>query len=307
MTETKRKGSQTLWYPRYPGDYQRKTSHLSLTEHGVYAVLLDHYYATGKPLPASAEQLQRICRAFEPHEVEAMHKIVASFFVRQKDGYHNNRADEELSKREEISEKRRIAANERYGKPKEPSKKARSKRGAIAPANARTATSTDNPESSDEDSLFEPPRNMTASEQATEDEMRAIHAAGKGVTRSEAMFSAWWEQFPRQRRGSKPSALKSWKRHVASGVDPQSILDGLASYLTSKDVAEGFACAGDVWLNKERWNDQPVQAGSINARIQPQRSRPMDGWLAAIEESAQQDAEHGGSGEASFPLLHPRS
>ncbi len=132
-----KKGSQTLWYPRYPGDYQRKTSHLSLTEHGVYAVLLDHYYATGQPLPANAMQLQRVCRAFEAHEVDAMHVVLRAFFVETAEGYRNARADEELSKRSEISGKRSDAASSRH-------QKVDAKAPANAPAIAHTATATVN-------------------------------------------------------------------------------------------------------------------------------------------------------------------
>ena len=92
------------------------------------------------------------------------------------------------------------------------------------------------------------------------------------------LFDLWWEKFPRQRRGSKTSALKSWKRIVATGVDPRLIHHGLGPYLTSKDVAEGYACAGDVWLNKERWNDHPIQAGANHASVH--RGRPNVGEQA---------------------------
>ncbi|AUD03456.1 DUF1376 domain-containing protein [Spirosoma pollinicola] len=36
--------SDRHWYPRYPGDYARKTAHLSLTEDGAYTKLMDWYY-----------------------------------------------------------------------------------------------------------------------------------------------------------------------------------------------------------------------------------------------------------------------
>jgi uncharacterized protein YdaU (DUF1376 family) len=106
--------STSIWYPRYVGDYQRKTSHLSLTEHGAYAMLLDHYYSTGKPIPASAEQVQRICRAFASHEAEAVQSVLNQFFELLEDGYHNKKADKELLKRSSISEKRQKAAYSKH-------------------------------------------------------------------------------------------------------------------------------------------------------------------------------------------------
>jgi uncharacterized protein YdaU (DUF1376 family) len=105
--------SDSLWYPRYVGDYKRKTSHLSMTEHGAYAMLMDHYYSTSKPLPTSVSVLKRICSAFEEVEVAAMNTVLAEFFTTSDGEYHHDRADEEILKRSEISKKRRNAVNSR--------------------------------------------------------------------------------------------------------------------------------------------------------------------------------------------------
>jgi len=102
------------WVSWYYGDYMRDTGHLSLVEDGAYRRLLDHYYATRKPLPAIAEQLQRICRAVADEEKEAVLIVVQQFFILEADGYHNRRADEEIAKALEISGKRRAAAKKRH-------------------------------------------------------------------------------------------------------------------------------------------------------------------------------------------------
>lgn len=123
------------WYPRYPADYAKKTRHLSLLQHGVYALLMDYCYSTGKPLPANAVQLHRICMAFDEAEQVACMEVVREFFELRDDGWHNARIDEELLKRSAISEKRSMAASSRYAK-------APAKAPANAPANADTSTST---------------------------------------------------------------------------------------------------------------------------------------------------------------------
>jgi uncharacterized protein YdaU (DUF1376 family) len=113
-----------VWYPRYVGDYQRKTGHLSMMEHGAYAMLLDHYYSTGG-LPANAEQLHRICRALADVEQAAVHSVVAQFFERVGDRLVNKKAEEQLAKRRDVSEKRAKAAFSKHAK-----------QAAIADANA---------------------------------------------------------------------------------------------------------------------------------------------------------------------------
>jgi uncharacterized protein YdaU (DUF1376 family) len=89
--------------------YDRKTAHLSLAQDGAYRRLLSHYYRTRKPLPANAEILLRVCRAFDDTEKAAVMLVVEEFFTLEDDGYHNRRADEELEKQAQVSEKRREA------------------------------------------------------------------------------------------------------------------------------------------------------------------------------------------------------
>lgn len=104
-----RRKSVSIWYPEYPGDYGRKTAHLSLAEHGAFLLLRQHYYSTGRPLPTNVGVLYRICRAFEGAERAAVDAVVAEFFTPEPDGYHNGRCDDELARRGDIREKRKAA------------------------------------------------------------------------------------------------------------------------------------------------------------------------------------------------------
>jgi uncharacterized protein YdaU (DUF1376 family) len=104
------------WYPRYYGDYMRDTAHLTLTEHGVYTILLDHYYATGAALPDDPKALIRVCRAYEEAERQAVLRIAADFFPVNGDGRrHNKRADREMIRMADHS-KRLSEAGRRGGK-----------------------------------------------------------------------------------------------------------------------------------------------------------------------------------------------
>jgi uncharacterized protein YdaU (DUF1376 family) len=107
-----------IWYAFHPNDYARDTAHLSMIEHGAYRLLLDHYYMSGVPLPASAMHLHRICRAFADDEQAAVHSVLQQFFTLTDDGWRHERVEAELAKSDDISEKRRRAAVLRHKKGK---------------------------------------------------------------------------------------------------------------------------------------------------------------------------------------------
>lgn len=113
------------YYRRYIGDYQRDTQHLTLAEHGVYTVLLDAYYANGGSIPTDINGLNRLCRAFEDYERNAVQSVANQFFPVNGDGNrHNRRADRELQVAESAIEKMRKSgrdgANRRWGNDREP-------------------------------------------------------------------------------------------------------------------------------------------------------------------------------------------
>lgn len=85
------------FFKLYIGDYQRDTAHLSVTEHGAYLLMLQHYYATEKPLP-SGKALHRMLRAQDKAEREAIDAVVALFWTQTPEGLVNERADAEIAK-----------------------------------------------------------------------------------------------------------------------------------------------------------------------------------------------------------------
>lgn len=139
----RRKKSDSQWWPRYVGDYGRKTEHLSLAQHGAYALLLDWYYANAKPLPLEWVQLHRICKAVAPTEQDAVNTIVLQYFTQTLDGWRNSRADEELEIRKGISDVRRAAQAEKERKRlASEGANACASEGANVPASDPTSTST---------------------------------------------------------------------------------------------------------------------------------------------------------------------
>ena len=109
--------SRLPWTAFYWEDWRVATAHLSLAERGAYLTLLQHYYQTGEPLLANATALQRVCCSRDEAEAQAITSVLAEFFELRDGFYHNNRADEELEKRVNISNAR-AKAGARGGKQK---------------------------------------------------------------------------------------------------------------------------------------------------------------------------------------------
>ncbi|MGB0817792.1 MAG: YdaU family protein [Candidatus Puniceispirillaceae bacterium] len=110
------------WYPRYAGDYIRKTRHLSLLEHGAYTLLLDHYYATGKPIEVSNASLMpdhsrvhRLCSASTNEEKAAVDSVLEMFFELTDEGYINAKAAQVIEQQRAAHE-RRVNAGRKGGK-----------------------------------------------------------------------------------------------------------------------------------------------------------------------------------------------
>jgi uncharacterized protein YdaU (DUF1376 family) len=85
------------FYKRYIGDIQAKTGGLSLAEFGAYDRLLDHYYATEKPLPTDLTECHRIARAMSKDERRAVDRVIGKFFLLTDIGYVQSKAEEVLA------------------------------------------------------------------------------------------------------------------------------------------------------------------------------------------------------------------
>lgn len=105
------------FFKLYIGDYQRDTAHLSVTEHGAYLLMLQHYYATEKPLP-TGKALHRMLRAQDKTERDAIDTIASQFWRETEQGLVNDRADVEITKAGAQAETNRTIAQAREAKRK---------------------------------------------------------------------------------------------------------------------------------------------------------------------------------------------
>ncbi|WP_245294991.1 YdaU family protein [Pararhizobium antarcticum] len=105
--------SNRAWMPLHIADYLADTGHLTATEHGAYMLLIMHYWQNGH-LPANEKLIARVAR-MTADQWEESRDVIAMLFG---PGWTHKRIDAELSKADDIIEKRRSAAESRYSKGK---------------------------------------------------------------------------------------------------------------------------------------------------------------------------------------------
>lgn len=89
-------GGRVNFYRRYIGDYLRDTRDLTYAEHGAYSLLMDHIYATEKPVKDFAEAVL-FCHPRTEEERFALERVFTRFLRKTKHGnFVNRRASKEI-------------------------------------------------------------------------------------------------------------------------------------------------------------------------------------------------------------------
>lgn len=86
-----------IYFRCYIEAFDGATVDISMLEDGAYNRLLRHYYRTEQALPLNSDRLARICKAITLEERAAVEAVLDRFFIRQDDGWHNERADHEIA------------------------------------------------------------------------------------------------------------------------------------------------------------------------------------------------------------------
>jgi len=104
-----------VWMPLYIGDYLADTMRLTTLEHGAYMLLLMEYWRSG-PLPDDDRALATIARVERKVWDREIGPALRRFFTKDGDVLRQKRMDTEREKMQRISNKRKAAAGERWGK-----------------------------------------------------------------------------------------------------------------------------------------------------------------------------------------------
>ena len=100
------------YYEHHIGDFDTATAHLSLVEDAIYTRMLRLYYRQEGPLPTDPLAIARLIRARD--EMETVKSVLHEFFRLSDDGWHNQRADEDIEKFKAKQNKARASADARW-------------------------------------------------------------------------------------------------------------------------------------------------------------------------------------------------
>jgi uncharacterized protein YdaU (DUF1376 family) len=228
------------FWPRYVGDIQRKTGHLSCAEMGVFDRLLDHVYATEQQLPGDVDACCRIARAMDKAERKAVESVLRQFFLLEGGFYVNARAAEEMVKAAPKLAAAR-ANGLKGGRPKQTEQKPSGLPDGL-PTGTHEEPTRETPQNQSIPSEYKYPPNPRKRGQVSE------FPPG---------FDAFWTAYPRKQ--AKGAAIKAYARLRADDTLQAAMLAAIAKQAASSDWARDggkWIPYPATWLNDRRWEDQ---------------------------------------------------
>lgn len=259
------------YYCFYPGDYQRDTSGLTLTEHGAYRVLLDAYYMEGS-IPKEKERLYRICRAMTDEEKGAVGYVVGRYFKDSGNGHlSNKKADEEIARRNNfLIEQRRKSElgvkarqekrNEPTGQPTgQPTGSGRVNQLGPYENSQQNLDDINNQLKLNKHNQQEPTGQPTGQPggEPPHPHPHNIPPKSPKPEKTDKLFESFWLNYPKKE--AKGRALKAWSKIKNKQEVIEQIKKVLPVQKESKDwTKEGgqFIPLPATYLNDRRWEDE---------------------------------------------------
>jgi uncharacterized protein YdaU (DUF1376 family) len=228
------------YYRRYIGDFQADTMSLSMMEQGAYDRLLDHYYATERPIPLNSDRAAIICRAITLEERAAVQMILDYYFNRTAAGWEHLRVKKEI----ELSKARSGAAKES------------GKRGADSrwhgKHDGKPYGEQDGNSDSKGDSKADSKRNGSPT---TNHQPNTNNTTSSAIADYSAGFVRFWQTWPKSKR--KLRKFNAWKIWTRLNLDPftETIVAHVLAARDSQHWRDGFDPMPETYLNQRRWDD----------------------------------------------------
>jgi len=218
------------WMKFSIGDYLADTSHLTAQQHGIYMLLIMHYWRN-ESLPDNEMQLFVITKAFSDDIQEDVKYIVSTFF---KNG-NQKRLDKEISTAKEKYEKR-VNAQKRSVEKRMSNSNVNCNANDLASSNALACASS----------------------------CSSLSISNKDV---KELFQKFYTTYPVHVK--KADTLKWFKKHKPDKEMVDMMITKLKEQIEWRDSQSGTGVfipqwpAPVVWLNGERWEDEiQTQDGS---------------------------------------------
>jgi len=240
------------------GDYKSHTEHLSEMEDLTYRRLLDWYYLHETPIPLEINETARQIR-MRSHS-ECITTVLQEYFERTEIGWIHHRADKEIAKTGEKSEKASASAKARWNRAKDAN--------ALPTQSESNATHNTLP--------------------ITQDTL----PKEKAKPPYQALFDIFWGRYPK--KVGKDAALKAFQKRKPD----QHLLVQMLNALTEQVKSEAWVKDGGqfipnpaTWLNQGRWQDEVTNFKPVDLIHQTTPTPPnQDAALRKIEEDSKKAA-----------------
>lgn len=220
------------------GDYKSHTEHLSEMEDLTYRRLLDWYYLHESPIPLDELEVARQIRMRSHSDCIAV--VLREYFERTDDGWIHHRANKELAKAGDKSQKASESAKARWNRQKD--------------ANALQTQSEGNAT-----------HNTQHITQDTEHKKKAtVVAAPEGVSESV------WQDFVKHRKAKKAQVTQT----VIDGITQQAIIAGWTLEDALREtIIRNWASFKADWVKDKNLS----QTGQMNQRVSSGLTRGLIG------------------------------
>lgn len=238
------------YYSRNIGDYHKDAGFLTPLQHGIYLLLLDHYYAQEKPIPdATAHMVARSPR-------EEVEPILSMFFTRDGDVWRQKRADEEIA-----AYHGRADLSRQNGK-----------KGGRPPGSGNKKTQP------------KPGANPAGTKPVSKAKKKATTGLGENI-KVPAGLQRFLDAYPTGKRNKLVEVVKVWERDELEDFADVIVKDverrKVEHWGWIKDGGQ-FVPGSQVYLNQKRWNDDiepiPAAAGGRRAAVENGNVQKAQDW-----------------------------
>lgn len=219
------------WMPFYIGDYLADTMHLTTEQHGAYLLLIIAYWRNRGPLPADDTKLRSIVR-LDAKAWAQSRDTLAGFFQQEGDVWRHKRIDAELTRAQQITDKRSAAGKASA------QQKANKRPAHVEHVNEQIGVQTTLPSPSPVPT--EPPPNP--------------RKRGGLPAEQSSEFEGWYAEYPH--KVGRGAAERAWNGARAQ-ASLAELSEGLARYVATKRPDVPW-CNPATWLNAKRWLDAPA-------------------------------------------------